>query len=72
LIRDGIIQVSDFQFTATWFDLGCPTTPGPVLYEGKRITIKPRDIERAQGNPDTVFRVLALAGQYVLGAIEDE
>jgi hypothetical protein len=67
--------MTERQYKATWFDLGCPTEPGTYSWDGKPIEITAFHIAAAEDNPEaicTVIRYTPLSGPetYALGAIE--
>jgi len=61
--------------TVTWGELGCPTEPSNVDYDGLRLYIKRSHIQVANGEPAATFAILWFVGnkgvQYTLGARVD-
>jgi hypothetical protein len=51
------VQVSDFYTTVTWVDLGCPTEPRTVEFNGMMLSVNQRPIDVADGDPYATFAV---------------
>ena len=67
--------MSDVYRIVTWDELGCPTEPGNIEFDGMTLSIKQLHIDAAKGEPLAAFQVLRIdshAGvRYVLGVRDD-
>jgi len=63
------------RLSIRWGDLGTPTSPSTINYQGMIVAVQHKDIEAACGNPDARFSALQIrphSGRpyYVLGKVE--
>src|SRR5215217_4488833 len=54
-LRPASIDRSKQRLRVRWGDLGCPTEPYVLEYQGGLIEVRQREIDAAKANPDVVF-----------------
>jgi len=55
----GADQMSDVYRIVTWTQLGCPTEPANIEYDGMTLSVKQAHIDAAKGEPSATFAISA-------------